>query len=85
MLCQRLLKSAPKVRYVQHDAIAWIGRFENDFIDQFLFENRPWGWFAVFEYFSQNGCVTRILEVGIDRVFDVIEKGFEAGITIALG
>jgi hypothetical protein len=32
---------------------------------------------------SQNGSVTRILEVGIDRVFEVIEKGFEAGIPIA--
>ena len=27
----------------------------------------------------------RILQVRIDRIFDVIEKGFEAGITIALG
>jgi hypothetical protein len=25
------------------------------------------------------------LKVGINRVFDVIEKGFEAGITVALG
>jgi hypothetical protein len=25
------------------------------------------------------------LEVGIDRIFDVIEKGFEAGIAIAFG
>jgi hypothetical protein len=25
------------------------------------------------------------LEVGIDRVFDVIKEGFEAGITIAFG
>jgi hypothetical protein len=25
------------------------------------------------------------LEVGIDRIFDVIEKGFEAGIPIAFG
>jgi len=25
------------------------------------------------------------LQVGINRVFDVIEKGFEAGITVAFG
>ena len=25
------------------------------------------------------------MEVGIDRVFDVIKEGFEAGITIAFG
>ncbi|MGD8659105.1 MAG: hypothetical protein PVH37_04190 [Desulfobacterales bacterium] len=56
-----------------------------NFIDQLFFENRPWGRFAVFEYFSQNGCVTRVLEVGINRIFNVIEKGFEAGITVAFG
>ena len=41
--------------------------------------------FAVLEYLSQNGCVARILETVIDRIFDVIEKGFEAEITIPFG
>ena len=39
----------------------------------------------VLEYFSQNGCVTRIFDVGIDGIYDEIEEGFEAGITIAFG
>ncbi len=39
----------------------------------------------IIEYFYQNRRVTRILEVGINRIFDVIKEGFEAGITIAFG
>ncbi len=41
--------------------------------------------FAILEYFSQNGRVTWILEVRISGIFDVIEKGFEAGITVSFG
>ena len=37
----------------------------------------------ILEYFSQNGCVTRIFDDGIDGIYDEIEEGFEAGITIA--
>jgi hypothetical protein len=40
---------------------------------------------VVFEYFSQNGCVTWIQDVGINGIFDEIKEGFEAGITIAFG
>jgi len=40
---------------------------------------------VVLEYFSQNGCVTRIFDVGIDGIYDEIEKGFEAGVAIAFG
>ena len=61
-------------------------RYENDIpIDQLLFEDRPWGCFAVFKYFSQNGCVTRILDVRIDGIFDEIKECLEAGISIAFG
>jgi len=35
------------------------------------------------EYFSQNGCVAGILDFKIDGISDVIEKGFEARVTIA--
>jgi hypothetical protein len=44
----------------------------------------PRRWFADFEYFSQNGWVTWILDVGIDGIFDVIKEGFGAGTTIGL-
>jgi hypothetical protein len=37
------------------------------------------------EYFSQNGGVTGILDLKIDGVANVIKKGFEAGVAIALG
>jgi hypothetical protein len=37
------------------------------------------------EYFSENRCVTGILNLKINSVADVIEKGFEAGVTITLG
>jgi len=37
------------------------------------------------EYFSQNGRVTGILDLKIDGISNVIEKGFEAGIAVALG
>ena len=70
---------------MKHDAIAWIGRFENDLIDQLLFDDRPRWWFAVFEYLSQNGRVTRILDVDIDGIFDEIKECLEAGISIAFG
>ena len=70
---------------MEHDAIAWIGCFENDFINKLFFKNGPRWWVAVFEYLSQNGRVTRILEVGANRIFDVIEKGFGAGIPVAFG
>jgi len=35
------------------------------------------------EYFPQNGCVTRVLDLKINGISDVIEKGFEARVTIA--
>jgi hypothetical protein len=35
------------------------------------------------KYFSQNGRVTWILELKIDGISDVIEKGFEAGIAVS--
>jgi hypothetical protein len=37
------------------------------------------------EYFSQNRRVTGVLDLKIDGVADVIEKGFETGVAVALG
>ena len=46
-----------------------------------------WGGLRSLNIFSQNRCVTWILEVWINRIFDVdvIKEGFEAGTTIAFG
>ena len=35
------------------------------------------------EYFSKNGGIAGVLEFKIDRVADVIEKCFEAGVTVS--
>jgi hypothetical protein len=35
------------------------------------------------EYFSKNGGIAWVLEFKIDRVADVIEKCFEAGVTVS--
>jgi hypothetical protein len=40
---------------------------------------------AVLEDLSENWRVTRIVQLEINGIFDVIEKGFEAGVTVALG
>jgi hypothetical protein len=37
------------------------------------------------EYLSQYWRVAGVLDIKIDSVADVIEEGFEAGVTIALG
>jgi len=37
------------------------------------------------EYFSQDRRVAGILNLKIDSVADLIEKGFEAGVTVSLG
>jgi len=37
------------------------------------------------EDFSQNQCVTGILDLKIDGVADVIEKSFEAGVAVSFG
>ena len=37
------------------------------------------------EYLSENGRVARVFDLKVDSVANVIEKGFEAGVTIALG
>jgi hypothetical protein len=42
-------------------------------------------WTAGSKYFSQNWGVTGILNLKVDGVANVIEKGFEAGVTVALG
>ena len=57
-----------KLSQFKHDEITWTSRLQNEFIDQLIFEYRPWRWFAVFEYLSQNGCVARILYVRVDRI-----------------
>jgi len=42
-------------------------------------------WTAGPEYFSQNGRVTRVLDLEINSVADVVEKGFKARIAISFG
>ena len=37
------------------------------------------------EYFFQDRCVTGVFDLKVDGVANVIEKGFEAGVTVALG
>jgi hypothetical protein len=37
------------------------------------------------EYLPKNGGVAGVLEFKIDCVTDVIEKGFEAGVTVTFG
>ncbi len=39
----------------------------------------------IIEYFYQNRRVTRILDLKIDSISDVIEKGFETGVAVAFG
>jgi len=40
---------------------------------------------AIPKYFSQNRRVTGVLDLKIDGVADVIEKGFETGVAVAFG
>jgi hypothetical protein len=37
------------------------------------------------KYFSQNGRVAGILDLKIDGVANVIEKGFETGVSVSFG
>jgi hypothetical protein len=37
------------------------------------------------KYFSQNGSIAGILDLKIDGVADVIEKGLETGIAVSFG
>lgn len=37
------------------------------------------------ECFSKNGCVARILDLKINCVANVFEKGFETGVAVAFG
>ncbi len=39
----------------------------------------------IFEYFPKNRRITGIVNLIVDGISDVIEKGFEAGIAIAFG
>jgi hypothetical protein len=40
---------------------------------------------AVFEDLPENWRVTWIAQLEINRIFHVVEKGFEAGVAVALG
>jgi len=42
-------------------------------------------WTADPKYFSQNRGVTGILDLKIDSVANVIEKGFETGVSVSFG
>jgi hypothetical protein len=37
------------------------------------------------EYLSKYGCVAGVFDLKVDSVANVVEKGFEAGVAIALG
>jgi len=58
---------------------------ENDFIYEIFFDDFPLFRTAGSEYFSKNGSVAEILDLKIDCVEDIIEKGLETGIAVSFG
>ena len=70
---------------LKHDAITWVGRSENNFINGVFFDDFPLFRTAGSKYFPQNGRVAGILDLKINSVADVIEKGLETGIAISFG
>jgi hypothetical protein len=63
----------------EHKTIPGIGRSEDDLIDYVFFNNFKLGWFPCPEKLPERGIITGILEIGINRIFDEIEKGGQEG------
>ena len=70
---------------LQHDPVARVSRSENDLINYVLLDDFPLLGALVLEDFFQNWCVARVLDLKINGVADVIEKGFKTGVAVTFG
>jgi hypothetical protein len=83
---QNLSDSHPTPRHkLQHDPIPGLHGSENDLIYQVLFDNLPLLGRALSKHFPQHCRIAGVLDFCINRIFKEVEKGFEAGVAVALG
>ena len=59
----------------EHQAVSWTPGPEDDLIDYVFFNNFELGWLPCPEKLSEGRIITRIFKIGLNRIFDVIEKG----------
>ena len=78
------MRIRPLGHKLQHDSVAWIFRFVNNFINQVFFDDFPLLRALFSEYLSQDRRVAGVFDLKVDSVTNVIEKGFEAGETVTL-
>ena len=63
----------------ENEMIPGIGRPEDDLIDYVFFNNFKLGWLPCPEKLSEGGIIARILEIGLNRNLDIIEKRGQKG------
>ena len=63
----------------ENETIPGIGRSEDDFIDDVFFNYFELSRLPCPEKLSEGRIITRILKIGLNRIFDEIEKGTQEG------
>ena len=70
---------------LQHDPVPRLHGAENDLIHHVLFDILPLLGRPLSKHLPQHGRVARVLDAGVDRILEEVEKGLETEMPVALG